>query len=110
MRINKFKNEIEQLKKQIIGQTVTVKLENGETINLKENDLLSLLVEAMNYQAVIDNNGEVITDHREDIQLSNKAEKIRKAVPGQSKYIDTVREMLGGDDPDGGSEENEKGG
>ena len=94
MRINKFENEIKKLKDEIMGQTLTVKLENGETVNLKENDLLSLLVEAINYQAVVDENGERITEHRQDINLSDTAEKLKRAVPGQYKIIDTISSML----------------
>lgn len=89
-----LQSKLDKLEKDIIGQTLIVQLENGQTVTLKENDLLSILVEAINYQAVIDENGEVITEYREDMNLSDKAKKLRQAVPGQSRYIDTVRKML----------------
>ena len=85
MRISKFKNEIEQLKKEVMGETLSVKLESGETVNLRgDDDLLHLLVEGINYSAGI----------IEDDDLSKEAKQIRKAVPSQSRYIDTVRGLF----------------
>lgn len=97
MRIAKFKNDIERLKDEIMGQTLAVQLENGETLTIHEDDILGLLVEAINYQTVVDD-GEVDTSHRQDIKLSEQAEKLKQAVPGQCRIIDTISGMLGGDD------------
>ena len=95
--VNKFKSEIEKLKNEIMAQTLKVQLENGEILTIHEDDLLELFVEAIHYCLVASKNGEVITEHRDGINLSETAEKLQGAVAGQYKVIDIISDMLGGE-------------
>jgi|AntDeeMinimDraft_5_1070356.scaffolds.fasta_scaffold21815_2 hypothetical protein len=91
-----LKTRIERLEKELFGQVETVLLENGETINVTEDEILSLIVEGMTTVAVRDNDGNIDTSHRENIELLDKAKKMKQAKPGQNKVVDLMKVMLGG--------------
>jgi hypothetical protein len=91
-----LKTRIERLEKELFGQVETVLLENGETINVTEDEILSLIVEGMTTVAVRDNDGNIDTSHRENIELLDKAKKMKQAKPGQNKVVDLMKVMLRG--------------
>jgi len=82
--MSRLESRLKKLEKELKGQTLTVLLKDGSTVKLKEKDILSLLVECMNYAA------EVITDE----QLSDKAKKIKQAQENQTKIINLMKKML----------------
>lgn len=88
------KSKLKRLEKELKGYNQAIRLEGGEVLNLTQEQALELFVEATDYAPVSDESGEILTDHREDIELSETAKKIQQALPGQGRFVKTIKGML----------------
>ena len=89
-------SRIDKLENLISSETESVLLDTGEVVKVTEAQALELIAESVAYAAVVDENGKVDKGHRQEIELSELAAKVKQARSGQSKFIDTVKSMLGG--------------
>ena len=92
-----IKSRIDKLENIISSETESVLLVTGEVVKVTEGQALELISESISYAAVVDENGKVDKGHRQELELSELAEKVKQARSGQSQFIDTVKSMLGGE-------------
>ena len=90
-----IKSRLDKLENLISSETESVLLDTGEVVKVTEGQALELMAEAISYAAV-NENGKVDKGHRQEIELSELAAKVKQARSGQSQFIDTVKSMLGG--------------
>lgn len=81
-----IKRDIERLKKMVEGMTITIRLEGGEKLTLKQEELLELVIESLNFAAR--------RTLEESPELSETAEKVKQSIPGRDRTVDFIRNLL----------------
>ena len=86
----RLKSRIDSLEDKLLADVEEIKLENGQVIRLDQEEMLDLVVEAIEQAAVVGQDPE----EKERPELSEKAEQLKEAKSGQLKAVDFIKNTI----------------
>ena len=87
----RIKSRLDNIEAELLQGVQEIKLENGEVVRLDQDEMLELVVEAIERAAVV---GQDPEEKERPEELSEKAEKLKNAKKGQLKVVDFIKNTI----------------